>query len=139
MNPDNSRSVRNFEVPSAKVFGCVDMEAAIIAEGFSCRSLFCSNWVVPHPGGLLLAKTPENPDDLADHLGIDSVSKPQCALRFVRMGMNEENALLQIARAAQIASVSFEKNIEKLFPRVPCCGFHGRLDSSVDGDKSRAY
>lgn len=71
--------------------------------------------------GLRLGETSEDCSDLTDHLGIDSVSKPQRTVGPVGMGMNDENALLQSAGAAQKTPISFEKNIERLFPDCPCC------------------
>ena len=71
-------------------------------------------------GGLPLGETPENRSDLADHLGIDSVSKAKYTVGSIGMRMNDEHALLQSAGATQKTPVSFEKNIERLFPGCPC-------------------
>ena len=68
------------------------------------------------PCGVRLGKAPENCSDLADHLGIDPASESQYAVGSVGVRMHDENALLQSAGATEVAPVSVEKNIERLFP-----------------------
>ena len=95
--------------PQSSLAGSISVRSSAVVELFKAAQ------------GLLLGKAPENRSDLADHLCIDSVSKPQRTVGPVGMRMNDENALLQSAVATQKTAVSFEKNIERLFPRCPGC------------------
>lgn len=97
--PENLHPVRKSEVALLKGPACVDMGVrSSISSSVDVRASAVVQWFRA-AGGLLLGKAPENRSDLADHLGIDSVSKAQRTVVSVGMRVIDEHASLQSAGA----------------------------------------
>jgi hypothetical protein len=97
--PENPHPVRKSEVALLKGPACVDMGVrSSISSSVDVRASAVVQWFRA-AGGLLLGKAPENRSDLADHLGIDSVSKAQRTVVSVGMRVIDEHASLQSAGA----------------------------------------
>jgi hypothetical protein len=97
--PENPLPVRKSEVALLKGPACVDMGVrSSISSSVDVRASAVVQWFRA-AGGLLLGKASENRSDLADHLGIDSVSKAQRTVVSVGMRVIDQHTSLQSAGA----------------------------------------
>ena len=72
---------------------------------------------------------------MANDLGIYSVSQLDGIMRRFGVGMNNQNAAPQFARAAQVVPAAQKKNIKRLRPHGWCHRSHGGLHSAVNAEK----
>ena len=97
--PENPLRVRKSEVALSKGSECMDMGVRLsLSSSVDVRASAVVQWFKA-AGGLLLGKAPENRSDLADHFGIDSVSKAQRTVGSVGMRIKDKHASLQSAGA----------------------------------------
>ena len=64
---------------------------------------------------------------MANHFGIDSISELDGTVRCFGVGMNNQNAVPQFARATQVVPAAQKKNVKRLFPHGWCSRSHGVL------------
>src|SRR5580658_5499570 len=58
-----------------------------------------------------------NHDDLPNYFDILVVTELFCAMELLRVGMDNQSAVLKAAACAQICAITFEKNIQWLLPQ----------------------
>ena len=86
----------------------------------------------------VLVETPQYGGDLANDLGIDSVSELDWTVRLFGLRTDDEDATVQDACATKIAPVASQNHVEGLLPNAWHGGLQRRLEPSVHGNKGRS-
>lgn len=84
-----------------------------------------------------LGQASQNCGDLAHDFRIGAVLELAGGERPVRIGVNDDKSSFESTTTAEIAAVTGEKNVERLFPECCLSRCGGLLNSPIDGHKLR--